>query len=246
LRRKTPSTLNVSKARMRLEAIAAASDVSGQTMSAAFVLLSGALNPVHQAHLQALEAARQAIESRTGVPVFAGFLSPSSDSYVQGKLESEAMALTERSLLCELATEESEWIDVCRWGWASSAQTTAVIGQQLETALAWTGGVRWNLVGWQVAGADFAARASLWRKPTPTVCISRGGEDTALVKASAQEVPGSFLIVDATDLEDVSSTAVRTLAAEGAWETLADNGWLAPAVLQRLRGEAAPPTDDDA
>lgn len=227
--------LDIGKARRQLEELAESQGCADKAAEAAFIILSGALNPVHKAHVVALEEARKAIEAHAGMPVFAGFLAPSSDSYVQGKLGDEALPNEERSHLCELACTESDWIDVCPWGWASSARVTHEVGQQLARRLAWTGYCNWQLVGWQVAGADFAVRASLWRKSTPTVCLARGDEDTALVRAEAPAYSSHFILVDATGLEDVSSTAIRAMAAADEWDKLSASGWLAPAVLHRLR-----------
>ena len=58
----------------------------------AVLLMTGALNPVHNGHLASLEFARQACEAQ-GVVVLAGFLSPSHDSYVGPKMARKVRCL---------------------------------------------------------------------------------------------------------------------------------------------------------
>jgi hypothetical protein len=47
--------------------------------------------------------------------IIGGFICPSSDLYVQQKLKQEAFPLKYRNKMCELATEDSTWIEVGPW-----------------------------------------------------------------------------------------------------------------------------------
>ena len=51
---------------------------------------------VHKMHVQMMDLAKQFIETKLGVPVVAGFLSPSTDSYVKGKLKKDFISAVHR------------------------------------------------------------------------------------------------------------------------------------------------------
>mmetsp|Transcript_7576 Transcript_7576/g.21696 ORF Transcript_7576/g.21696 Transcript_7576/m.21696 type:complete len:140 (+) Transcript_7576:112-531(+) len=71
----------------------------------AVLMLSGALNPVHNGHLEAMEVCRAAIETFFGVAVVQGYVIPSSERYVDGKQAKKgqpSLSLADRVTLCEL------------------------------------------------------------------------------------------------------------------------------------------------
>ena len=73
-------------------AAAASSGSAAELAPTAVLLMTGALNPVHNGHLASLEFARQACEAQ-GVVVLGGFLSPSHDSYVGPKMARKVRCL---------------------------------------------------------------------------------------------------------------------------------------------------------
>ena len=80
------------------------------------LLMSGAFNPIHKQHIGTLEIAKKEIEAKDStIKVVAGYLSPSSDFYVQKKLKDEAINADHRIKMIKLALEKSDWIDVGEW-----------------------------------------------------------------------------------------------------------------------------------
>lgn len=80
------------------------------------LLMSGAFNPIHKQHIGTLEIAKKEIEAKDStIKVVAGYLSPSSDLYVNKKLKDEAISAEHRIKMIKLAVQESDWIDVDEW-----------------------------------------------------------------------------------------------------------------------------------
>ena len=80
----------------------------------AVVLSTGSFNPVHNGHIDMMEQGKLAVEANGGV-VLGGYLSPSHDSYVGMKLKKEALSARHRMHLCELATQDSDWLMADGW-----------------------------------------------------------------------------------------------------------------------------------
>jgi|SRR6185369_5193002 len=73
------------------------------------LLMSGAFNPIHKQHIGTLEIAKKEIEAKDStIKVVAGYLSPSSDFYVQKKLKDEAINADHRIKMIKLALEKSD------------------------------------------------------------------------------------------------------------------------------------------
>lgn len=107
---------------------------TSEPRQARVVLLgTGALNPIHNGHIKMMELARVSLQSR-GYDVIGGFLSPSSDLYVSGKMKSIHQRLLRTSGLnkspsletmyssshhrvhmTRLACQDSEWLHVGCW-----------------------------------------------------------------------------------------------------------------------------------
>ncbi|RGB24485.1 hypothetical protein C1646_773043 [Rhizophagus diaphanus] len=80
------------------------------------LLTTGSMNPIHKQHYNNFEIAKRELESRLSqVKVIAGFISPSQDCYVFGKLGKYAISIDKRIEMCKLAVSESDWIDVDLW-----------------------------------------------------------------------------------------------------------------------------------
>ena len=84
----------------------------------AVLLTTGALNPVHNGHLDILERARRFIEAQHSFKVLGGYISPSHALYVEGKCKWNGQVYfptKDRVGLTQLACEGSNWIDCATW-----------------------------------------------------------------------------------------------------------------------------------
>lgn len=228
----------------------------------AFLSLSGSLSPVHTQHMRALEAAKTVLKGR-GWTVVVGFLAPASDEYLQGKLGIEAWPLEKRTRLCEVASGESEWVDVCSWGEFRSYRLCTALREHLERECAELRGR--SLTGIELMGSDAAIRIldenivewdaadpgvrNSWYQGRVVCCLSRPGSDSVgdmehIEKHTARRAVdlGMELIVVHPEsihpiLEAVSSTEIRKLLAAGDLERLRARGWLHTEVLAALANE---------
>jgi nicotinic acid mononucleotide adenylyltransferase len=227
----------------------------------AFLSLSGSLSPVHTQHMRALEAARVALK-RVGWTVVAGFLAPTPDEYLKGKLGIEAWGLEKRMRLCELACSESEWVDVCDWGEFRSYRLCAALREYLVRESSLKGR---SLTGIELMGSDVAIRIldkniADWDSADPAVrdswyrgrvvcCLLRPGPNSAgemehiekHTACRATDLGVELIVVEPESicpaLQAVSSTEIRELLEAGDLEGLRNHGWLHPEVLAALAGE---------
>ncbi len=80
------------------------------------LLTTGSMNPIHKQHYNIFELAKRELESKLPeAKVIAGYISPSQDLYVEGKLGKYAIPINDRIEMCKLAVQESDWIDVDLW-----------------------------------------------------------------------------------------------------------------------------------
>jgi hypothetical protein len=206
-----------------------------------------------------MEVARIALE-RAGWTIAGGFLAPSSDRYLQEKLNSETLSFSKRTELCRLATQDSEWLDVCSQGEFSSYRACTGIRKQVEHQCAGllTGH---TVTGLEVMGSDTAIRImdklveewattedkrEPWYRDRTVCCIVRPGsgssDDTEHIQRftipRAAEIGITVMLVDGLreglTLEAVSSTDVRKLLQRRDWKALRARRWLPPAVLRSL------------
>jgi nicotinic acid mononucleotide adenylyltransferase len=227
------------------------------TTKLAFLVFSGAFNPVHAQHIRAMQVARQEAE-RLGWTVVAGFLAPASDEYVRRKLGNEAWPLKTRVQLCELATRESDWISVCPWGEFSSSRVSVGLREQLQVEGSDFLSGR-SLTGLEIMGSDTtlrifdeilrewskteSRRRKPWYQDRIIYCVIRPGLNTSeekehirnVIAPEAAQVGIKIIIVDTTGthtpLEPVSSRDIRKLVARRDWDELRALGWLQPQVL---------------
>src|SRR5690348_11724332 len=71
---------------------ATSQDDTSCSITVVILLLSGSFNPVHWMHVESFNLVRRFLEQRN-MTVLAGYIAPSSDNYVYGKLGSFAMSL---------------------------------------------------------------------------------------------------------------------------------------------------------
>jgi nicotinic acid mononucleotide adenylyltransferase len=233
----------------------------------AFLSLSGSLNPIHTQHMRALEAAKEVVKSR-GWTVVAGFLAPAGDEFLKEKLGIEAWSLEKRTRLCEVASSESDWVDVCSWGEFRSYKLCTALREYLEQEFPELKG--YNLTGIEVMGSDAAIRIldaniadwddadvrDAWYQGRVVCCLPRPGPTSASDMAHildytarrSADLGVELIVVDpesiSPPLETVSSSEIRELLAAGCSERLRARGWVHPEVLDVLDrpigGRAAP------
>jgi len=180
---------------------------------------SGSFNPIHTGHIQLLEMIKAYLE-KNGYEVLKGFIAPSSDNYVRGKLGINAISLDCRVAMVDLAIKsyfsdnQTGWLESCPFGIMSSSKTAAEIRitQKIPS----------YIKIFEVGGADYALRAKPWtfnNRGKPFVCVGRG-KDTDKVRDLCQSLkvsqklnPDFILIESSLDL-NVSSTLIRQIFVE--------------------------------
>jgi cytidylyltransferase-like protein len=221
----------------------------------AFVILSGSFNPVHTQHIRALDLTRKYVES-LGWAVVGGFLAPSSDAYVQGKLGRKALPLRRRIALCELAIEGLDWVGVCSKGEVSSYMVCRGVRRELEHYCCDVLSGR-RLTGIEIMGSDTVVRifgkilmqnSSKKRESTQrgrvVCCLLRPSLESMAERKQIERVlvPGvadlgiELILAEPTLgeslLEPVSSSAIREIVSRSDWEALRSKEWLHPAVMK--------------
>jgi hypothetical protein len=227
----------------------------------AFLILSGSFNPVHSQHLASFQVAKEEIEGR-GCTVVAGFLAPSNDAHVEGKLGEPGLRLTERMYLCRLATEQSEWLHVCSSAEFSSNAACRRIKCELQQGCADLSDVT-CLVGVEIMGSDTVVRLIpkvlaqmktednvAWQRGRIVCCLLRSGSDSSSVPRQIESVLATaaadwgiqLILIEpryqCQGLNSLSSTLIREYIAAGNWETLRVLGWLPEPVLNALKDTA--------
>ena len=226
----------------------------------ALIVMSGSFSPVHMQHIRAMEVVRLALE-RAGWTVVGGFLAPSSDSYLEEKLDRETSSFDRRIEWCRLATQESEWLAVCTLGEFSSYRACTRIRDQVERQCSeWLEGH--SLAGLEVMGSDTtiriidklidewastnAGKRESWYSGRIVCCVIRPGSTSrtdmehilTFTAPRATEMGITVMLIDADreglPLEAVSSTEIRELLQKNDWHGLRARSWLDPEVLRSL------------
>mmetsp|Transcript_71680 Transcript_71680/g.155713 ORF Transcript_71680/g.155713 Transcript_71680/m.155713 type:complete len:434 (-) Transcript_71680:220-1521(-) len=238
------------KPRSQLETLletAAGAEMKSQKV--AFLVLPGSFNPVHAAHMSALSRAREALSTRTGIPVVAGFLGLSQDeAETHTSTERGALSSCDRGAMCSLACAASDWIDVCSLGSDTSPKALERMARQLSDQLSSTGNISWEFEGWWVVGSGVQLLTQLRRSYLPAVCVAPRDEDSALMQAmlmrGCNQATSSSLrsrgfrttaiLVRGSHPKGTSST-IRSLVASNSWEELEKLEWLEKSVFENLR-----------
>lgn len=177
---------------------------------------SGSFNPIHTGHIKVLEMIKSYLEAE-GYEVLSGYIAPSSDNYVRGKLGLKAIDLEDRVAMVELAIQSHfdkinsrSWLYSCPYGIMSSSKTAAEIRSKNN--------IPSYIKIFEVGGADYALRAKPWSIPKhcnkPFICIGRG-KDTEKVKQLSQKgINDDFILIESEIDIDVSSSLIRQILLE--------------------------------
>ncbi|CAF0890068.1 unnamed protein product [Didymodactylos carnosus] len=79
------------------------------------LIKTGALNPIHRSHISNLVQTKQYLEQIHHFNVLGGYISPTHDDYVHGKLHDEQIPAKHRIEMCQKAIEEAKeqhWLRV--------------------------------------------------------------------------------------------------------------------------------------
>jgi len=178
---------------------------------------TGALCPVHFMHVEMFNVIRKYLEEKFNWIVVVGYLSPSHDTYVMGKLGRQGVSHIDsfhRVNMVKAALKESDWLEVSGW---EASRTRFVNFPEVMSYIAWY--LKHNLVNFQnfrayyACGADMALKCGLsWGSKAfgtiasfGTVAVGRSGDTEELKREHHEE--GFYLLE--TELPDISSTTMR-------------------------------------
>lgn len=91
------------------------------TQTAAILITTGAMNPMHIGHVDMLARARRMLENEYNFIVLGGVISPSQGGYVQSKLAGKSNAIDrlfldeKRTDIINLTIDSSDWITCGKW-----------------------------------------------------------------------------------------------------------------------------------
>jgi hypothetical protein len=191
--------------------------------------------------------------------VIGGFICPSSDEYVTGKLGRMAMTFEQRRQLCEIAVGDQEWLSVCRKGEVSSKWACRSVQREIQEFCADDLDGR-TLKGIEIMGSDTIVRLfskmlaqgktklsqSLLRGRT-FCCVMRAGMESSVEEAyirekicpAAADHDARVVVVEQLFADRQSgafgSSTIRGLVSKGEWTTIEANQWLHPGVLSILK-----------
>lgn len=192
--------------------------IKGNKKITPIILVSGgSYNPVHKMHIHSYNLAKKALESENK-QVIGGFLVPTSNNYVYGKLYNDAIELKHRVEMIKLSTENSDFIGVCPWGYVSGFSAGYRIAEILK---GYYPELRDRLQIYFVVGADFAFRCGLWGLNERIFVIARGEETNLLresMKKDRRSEDESFMIFESEECFDFSSTKVREQMEKGEFD----------------------------
>jgi nicotinate (nicotinamide) nucleotide adenylyltransferase len=216
------------KLRRCLSALSCGSDNNKPLVA---LISTGSYCPPHKMHLQIFEAAKEWLESKHNYKVVAGWISPSHDEYVEGKMWSAGtvhIPSFHRLAMCRLLVRDSNWVSVSSWealrgrfvDFPSVAEHHAnFLAERFPDH-------KIQLI--YLAGADLAYRCRLYsglkRGAIPVVAVGRPGHTKEIASGldisklppvqNPSGVCERFILVP-TEMENFSSTKVRKQLALG-------------------------------
>ena len=187
---------------------------SGDSGPLVVLLSTGAFCPVHSAHLEMMELARDALERRGSI-VLGGYLSPSHDAYVALKCGAHALDARHRLSLCEEAVRGSDWLMADGWEALENDQelnfTDVIV--HLEDYLATHVPCHRPIRIVYVFGGDNARFARTFLERGACVCINRPGYEQAFEAVRAEALvagnPELVFVSGSTTRPGISSSRVR-------------------------------------
>jgi nicotinate (nicotinamide) nucleotide adenylyltransferase len=208
------------------------------------LVTTGSFNPIHRQHFNNFEIAKRDLESRqSNFKVIAGYISPSQDLYVKGKLGKYAIPIDKRIEMCKLAVEESNWIDIDSWESKSMKGRQKFISHtevlhRLSIFLNEHEEISSSYIRvFYLCGSDFYLRAGIYHK---TLKLGQHGyfvvgreKDDTWIKNTENRLDrtfgkgawkGSVILLHGEGDIEVSSTLIRKklLLSLGDWEDLCD------------------------
>lgn len=200
----------------------------GKEKPAIVLVLGGSFNPVHRMHVQLFEHAKKYLKYVRGEDtVIGGFMAPSADTYVKGKLGPNAMKFRHRANACQLAVENSPWIDTCNWGLVSVNQICKNIAELLKREFP---GREFQIM--EICGADYAVKYKLNDNDFDVLCFARNGSTGKLKKIGGNKLCKLSLIEE--ELDDISSSEVRKKILCGSISDLQERKCLPNGVLEYM------------
>ena len=79
------------------------------------LIKTGSLNPIHRGHISNMIKTKKYLEEVHGFNVIGGYISPTHDHYVRGKLAHQCILGVDRIVMCQKAIEEEQqqhWLSV--------------------------------------------------------------------------------------------------------------------------------------
>jgi len=172
------------------------------------------------------EVAKQHIEKNQKSIVLGGYIAPSSDSYVNGKLGKDGIKLEHRNYLSQLAVQDSDWLETCWWGNASSGRTRDFIDIELKRKFP---NETFEVV--EICGSDHAQKYKIWIHKKFVILCRPGYDITKEVKESNQH---KCLLIGSDEVTELSSTKIRECLKNEDYEFLLKNNWIHDSVLEYL------------
>merc|ERR1712062_598880 len=242
---------NLKKLNQNLKRCIAEQKDSGERYTFAVLLTTGALNPVHLGHVDVMECAKIQIEKMNAkTKVIAGFMSPSHDSYLQGKYgKNKFIPAQFRCKMVSLATAHSDWLSVDEWECRQKdfvdfpSVAKRMLNQLRQTYCDELKCIdESRLLVYYCCGLDHAHKCnllsgSLHRHGVGTLVVRRPSGDLKRVKLKSN-AKKMVLVVDAPPVEfDRSSTIVRKLLLRNQtkWKEL--EKYVHPEVIQYLKSD---------
>jgi len=199
------------------------------------------MNPIHKQHYNNFEIAKRELESRLSeVKVIAGYISPSQDHYVLGKLGKHAISIDKRIEMCKLAVNESNWIDVDLWESKSIKSGLGFINHwealyRLSKFLNEHDEINCNVKVFYLCGSDHFMRTGISRSVLRYhgfVIVGRK-EDDGWIKNTENNLDRIFgedawkesvVVFNGEDNTNISSTVIRKKLINNlsGWEDLCD------------------------